>query len=812
MQSLLQDVHIGIRRLFRSRGFAAMAIGTLAIGIGANTAVFTLINAVQLRPLPFAVPERLVDLYEHNPIEVCTGCGVGTSYPNFLDWQRSSRSFSSMAAYDEQNAAVGLTDAAQKKRVARVSAELFPLLGVLPLRGRYFTREEEQASGAHVAVISAALAISSFGADINPVGRKMRVDGESYDIVGIMPEKFVFPEHADLWIPLAESARAAARNDRSIGVVARLIDGVTREQAAIEMTAVGKQLATQYPAEQKGWNAFLISLHEDLASDYTAQSAALLAAVSCVLLIACANLANLMLARASGRKSELAIRAALGATRIHLARQFLVETMLVALAGGALGLIVALWGVELLRNIAGDGLPHWIRYDMDWRVFLYALGVSVITGLGFGLLPARLAARASLGDVLKDSGRTTTGGRRTLHVRDILVVLQVAVAFVLVIAAGLLTKTMMRHNVLDMGYDVSELVRADLGVTGARYQDPQSTVVYADRMVAEIMRGRGVKSASMSGAHIINWPGAPQETVLIDDVTPERSARALHRITTATPSYFATIGLPLIAGRLFTDRDVAGSNPVAVVSQTLARSLWGEKPALNKHLRIGAVEWSVVGVVGDMRESPLGTGFSPLLYFPLAQHAVRQPAGQPLTLNVRTAAGASGVAGLIRSVSERIDRDVTADDIMTTREFLEQWQKPVQTVAILAAVLGAFACLLASIGIYGVISYVVQQRTHEIGIRMALGASVVDVLQMVLRQGLALTLGGMAIGLVGAIAVARLMTASNGLGFMLFGVSPTDPAVYALVGLGFLFVALLAAYLPAHRAARVDPIEALRVE
>lgn len=805
MDVLSQDIRIGIRRLLHSKMFALMAIGTLAIGLGANTAVFTLINAIRLRPLPFVQPSPLVDLYEHHPVEVCDGCGVGTSYLNYVDWKRSARSFSAMAAYDESSASIRLNENAQKKYVARVSADLFPLLGVAPLRGRHFTREEENAGGATVSLISEQLASRAFGDAAAAVGRSLRVNGELFTIVGVMPERFVFPEHADVWLPYKQAPNAV-RNDRSIGVVARIAEGVSAEQAAAEMTTISRALAQRFPAEQKGWSAHVMSLHGDLASDYMQQGTLLLAAVSCVLLIVCANLTNLMIARTANRRPELAVRAAMGASRWQLARQMLVESMLVSAAGAIGGMLIALWGVELIRVLAADALPRWIQYDMDWRVFVYALLLATITGLLFGLLPARFAAKASVADVLKESGRGVQGSRSPIRVRDVLVVAQVAIAFVLVAAAGLLIKGAIKSGSLDMGYNTAGLIRADIGADAARYESGANVAEFSAQVLRDIQLGSGVSSAAISAYHFINWPGTPPQQIVIDGVSAERAASAFNRMQGVSPAFFETLGLRRVSGRTFGIGDSFSAPRVAIVNPTLASRLWGEQPAVGRHIRIGNDDWMIVGVVSELRESPLGNGAAPMIYVPLEQLTARQPSGQALTLQIRTVPGATSIPALVNAAVAKADADVTVENVMSVEDFHRQWRKPMQTVAITAAVLGAFASLLAAIGIYGVLSYLVSQRTQEIGIRMALGASVKDVVRLVMSYGVKLALAGTVVGIAGAGAFTQL------LGYMLFGVSPLDPTVYALVATLFLAVALLAVYVPSRQASRVNPLDALRAE
>jgi predicted permease len=805
MHALLQDIRLALRRLARTPGFALVAIATLAIGLGANTAIFSLVNAIGLRPLPFAEPSRLVDVYEHNPEEVCAGCGVGTSYANYLDWRAQAKSFRGVAAYQERSVALGLPDGSEQRRAAHVSAGVFAVLGVSPLRGRVFAPEEDQPGAAHVAVLSEALWRTRFSGDSNIVGTVIRVEGEQYQVIGVMPNFFAFPAFAELWLPLSPSA-AGARNDRDLGVVARLADGANLRSAEAEMNAIAKRLETEYPGEQKGWTAHVRSLHDDLARDYISGFTLMLGGVACALLIACANLANLMLARATSRRAELAVRAALGGARAALARPFLVEATIIAIVGGALGLLIADWGMHVLPSIkalAGEGLPGWIRYELDWRVYVFALGASLLTGLGFGAFAARYAARGDLSSVMNEGGRGSSGGRS--RTRNTLVVVQVAAALVLVIVGGLLNKAMLRGQAVDMGYDMSNLMRADIGISGRRYDDPRAIAEFANRLSGELQHSAGVSAVGMMALYVANWPGTPHEDIVPDGHTADEGAAAVHHINNVSPDYFTALGAPLVAGRTFAVSDAPGSMPVAILNSTLAKSLWPRESAIGKHIRLGAVSWTIVGIAPDFN-SAFATGVRPLMYVPVAQHPQMQPGGQPLTLYVRTGAGAADIARTIRTTAQRVDPDVTANTIMSEAAFMDRLRSPYQAMAALAGALGLFACLLAAIGIYGVIAYFVGQRTHEIGVRIALGASPLNVMRLVLRYGLVLSGTGIVIGGLVAVLVTRA------LGYMLFGVSPTDPVVFGSVAAGFVAVSLLAAYIPARRATRVDPMTALRAE
>ncbi|HYV95893.1 MAG TPA: ABC transporter permease [Gemmatimonadaceae bacterium] len=801
---MLQDLRLAVRRLARTPTFTLVSIATLAIGIGANAAVFSLVNAIRLRPLPFAEPSQLVDVYEHNPVEVCAGCGVGTSYANFLDWRTRARSFSAMAAYREDPVTIGFTGATEKRRAARVSANLFTVLGVSPLRGRTLAPNEDGPGSSRVALISEGMWRAQFHADSSVLGSTVRVDGAPYEIVGVMPGHFAFPAFAELWLPLGTDADPTARNQRDIGVVARLRNGVSMVAASAEMSAIARSMETEFPATQTGWSAHIESLHSDLAGDYVGGFLMMLAAVACVLLITCANLANLMLARAISRRGELAVRAALGASRGRLAGQFLIESTIVALAGGVLGLVLAQWGIELLpaiKDLAGEGFPRWIDYSLDIRVYGFILGVSLISGLAFGAFAARFAERADLNDVLKEGGRGSTGGRSRM--RSALAVVQISAALILVTVGGLLTKAMLRGRNVDPGYETRGLVRADLGITGRRYENASVLREFAGRVEDELTHSPGVSSSALMGLYVVNWPGMPHEDIAAEGLT--QPPQGVSHIQNVTPAYFRALGTKLVSGREFNDRDIPGATPVAIVNETMARSLWGASNAIGKTIRIGTTTWSVVGIARDLK-STFSTGVRPVIFMPFAQHPQLQPGGQPLSLYVRASAGAHDLPTTVQAAVQRVDRDVSTNNLMSEDAFIRRLRSPYEAMAMLALALGAFAWLLAALGIYGVIAHFVSQRTQEIGVRVALGASPLDIVRLVVRYGLRLSVIGVVTGAIGAALATRL------LGYMLFGVSPTDPAVFAIVTLTFVGAALLAAYLPARKATKVDPMQTLRAE
>lgn len=803
MDRIRLDLLHAIRSLRRTPGFAAVAVLSLALGIGASTAAFSLLNSLRLRALPYQAADRLVDLAENHPTEVCAGCGVGTSWLNYLDWRRNLRSFSGMAGYREDQAGVAFTAGAERRRVARITASMFPLLGVAALKGRPFSEVEEHGSAA-VTLISEQLWESEFARSPQAIGSTVRIEGVAYEVIGVMPRGFAFPQFAELWLPLEPLVATEPRNERSIGVVARLRDGTTVESARTELTTYSSGLEQREPATQAGWYGTIAPLGEELAADYVAPFAMLLGALGFVLLITCANLATLMLARATHRQLEHAVRAALGASRGDLMRGLLLEALVLALSGGLLGLLIATWLIGLFRALPGEPLPRWVTYGVDLRVFGFAIGVSLLAALAIGLLPARMASKVNLHRVIKG---TSIGQRRGWwpNLRELLVITQVAGAMMLVIGAGLFTKSFLTGQSRSPGYDTAGLMRADVLLPASVQTQPIAFAQFADAFLDELRRKSGARATALFGLHILNWPGTPPQEIRADGVTPE-AATAIRRIMVVTPDYFATLGQSLRSGRSLSRDDLTGRPAVMVIGSTLADQLWPGQDPVGRQVTIGATAWTVVGVLQD----PVLTGDAPrpagVLYAPIAQLPVLQPSSQPLTLLLRTVAGATSIEALIRDAARSVNQDVVIEQVMSMDEFGAQWATPLRQAATIAASLGLFAALLAAIGIYGVMSYLAGQRTRELGIRVALGASRWRVTRAVLDRGVTIGLVGVIVGICLALVLTKFIQSQ------LYGVRATDPAVYALLGGLFLLVTATSAWLPARRASQVDPMVALRAD
>lgn len=787
------------RSLRRSPGFATVAVLSLALGIGASTAAFSLVNSLRLRALPYHDADRLYDLAENHPTEVCAGCGVGTSWLTYLDWQRDAQAWSAMGAYREDQVGVAFPGGAERRRVARVTASIFPLLGIGPIAGRPFTTDEDRPGAAPVALISERLWETQFGRAASVLDATVRIEGEPHRIIGVMPATFAFPQFAELWVPLAPLAAGETRSDRSIGVIARLADGVTLDAARSELAALSTRLEQSYPESQQGWYAIGAPLREELAGDYLGSFTMLLGAIGFVLLITCANLATLMLARATARQLDLSVRAALGASRVDLMRGLLLEAVTLSVAGGALGLLLATWLISIFRAIPGEPLPRWVEFGIDVRVFAFAVALSLLSGLLIGLLPARQAARANLHQAIKGIAASTR--RFGLNLRELLVVIQVAGAMMLVIGAGLFTRSFLIGQSRGSGSDTRHLVRADVILPATAQRNP---LAFTEPFLEKLERGGSVTSAALHGLYIINWPGTPRQEVRADGVSPESAENGIRRIVTVTPHYFSTLGLQLRSGRALSASDVAGSMPVTVIGSTIAEQLWPGLDPLGRQITIGQTSWTIVGVVADPAAASDAPRPAGLLYMSLAQLPGLQPASQPLSLTLRTTPDAYAVATLVREAARAVNQDVVIEQLMSVDDFSAQWATPLRRMALVAGALGLFAALLAALGIYGVMHYLASQRTREFGVRIALGSSRWRVTRVMLDRGVILGIAGVLIGAMLALGLTRFIQSQ------LYGVRASDPSIYLLLAGGFLCITTLAAWLPAYLASRVDPMVALR--
>ncbi|MCA1619677.1 MAG: ABC transporter permease [Acidobacteria bacterium] len=803
MRTLLQDVRFGLRVLWKRPGFTAVALAVLALGVGANTAIFSVVNAVLLRPLPYPGSERVVAFDGINPSKGVEESNM--SAPDFADWKAQARSFEALSIYTEGGS--NLTGAGEPERVtaAWVGPDFFRAIGVGAARGRALLPEDEDPGAALVVVISHGLWQRRFGSDPGAVGRTVELGGRSREVVGVMPPGFDFPRRAELWGALQLEVAKEPRDNRSYQVLGRLREGVSLAQAQAELDTITARLAEGYPVTNTGWGVDLDPLKEETVGEMRSALLLLLAAVALVLLIACANVANLLLARAAGRRREVALRLALGAGRWRVARQMLTESLLLALAGGALGAGLGVWLTDLLVALAPENTPRLAEASLDARVLLFAAGATLLTGLAFGIVPALQASRADLGETLKEGGRGSSGGRS--RVRSALVVAEVALSLLLLAGAGLLVKSFARLQAVSPGFDSEGVLTARVSLPGARYKEPAQKAEFYRALTERLGALPGVEAAGatvslpLGGSNLSVWRGLIPEG---RPATPESDAPAAYAVV--TPGYFRTMRIPLRAGRVFDERDDANSPKVIVINETLARKVFGGQEPLGRHVTIWRDEEfprQIVGVVGDTKPSSLDAEGAPQMYVPHAQDA----GWGGLSVAVRARGGdPSALAPLLREEVRALDRQLPVYDVKTMGKVWADSTAYRRVTMFLMAGFAAAALLLAGVGLYGVLSYTVAQRTHEIGIRMALGAQGRDVLRLVVRQGMLLTLAGLGVGLAVALLLTRLMTG------LLYGVSAADPAVYALVSLLLAAVALVACLVPARRATKVDPMVALRYE
>jgi predicted permease len=798
MENLFADARYAVRLLVRSPGFTSVTILTLALGIGANTAIFSTVDAVLLRPLPFGEPQRLAMVWEEN-----SPAGYPRNNPapaNFADWKARNRVFEDLAA--TQGGSANLTDDGRPEMVLgrAVTANFFSVLRVQPALGRTFTEEEDRL-GAQVVVIGHELWRRRFEGSPSAIGRTLTMNGTAYNVVGVMPRGFVFRNREiEYWVPAHFTPTILGRRtSHYLNVVARLKPGVTEAQARENMREVAAQLEAEYPEDSR-IGAVVVPISDELVGDTKIQLLVLAAAAGAVLLIACANLASLLLSRAAGRKGELGIRAALGAHPARLVRQLLVEAMLLSATGGVVGLLVAPLGIRVVDRLVPTGLEAQSSSILDVRLLTFTLALSLMTGLLFGLVPAAQAARTSLSDILQQSGPRTVGGRGRLT-RDALVILQVAAALVLLVAAGLMLRTLANLRAIDVGFRPDHLLTARTTLPTLKYRDSVARTAFYER-VLDVMRSIPGVTAAAYGSTLpfqtkgnTIWYAAEGQPLGPDDAL----------LRAGTGSYLSTLGVGLVEGRLLGDRDNADTPPAIVVNETLARLHWPNESALGHRIQIseaGSKWYTVVGVVRDLRERGYEAALKPGVYLSYAQ--APDTWAVPEYIVVRATGDPLAMASALRRAVSAVDADQPISSIQLMDEIIAVEVAGREQQATLLGAFAVLALLLASVGLYGVLSYAVTQRRREIGVRVALGATRADVLRLVLGRGLALTAFGLCAGSVGAWALTRAMTT------LLYGVTPTDPATFGAVVSVLMVVGLIACLLPALRATRVNPIAVLR--
>ena len=802
MNTLIQDIRYGLRVLLKNKGFAAVAILALALGVGANTAIFSLVNGVLLRPLPFPDAERIVFFEGRNPAAGINESNI--SYPDFLDWSGQTDLFAATCAFYTGNSNLG-ADGAEPERVPRagVTTGFFAVLGVQPALGRAFVPDDDKPDTVTVAIISHGLWKRRFGADPGIIGKQVQISARQITILGVMPQGFEFPEQTQIWMTSGVKTADEPRDNRSWQAIARLNPGVDLKQAQSRISAINAQHATEFPDTNKGWDASLQVLHERMVREIKPSLLALLGAVGLVLLIACANVANLLLARGAARQKEIAIRAAMGASRGRVIRQMLTESILLSAIGGISGLLLSIWLTDVLISIVPEGAPRMDQVGIDYRVLAFALGVSALTGILFGLVPALQASKLDVSSSLKQGGRTGEGHRRT-SARSLLLIGEVALSLMLLVGAGLLIKSFLRLQEVRPGFTPHHVLVAMVSVPGAKYKEQQRPEFFR-QLLERLAASPGVQA--VGGA--INLPLVATNYAIGRAFIPEGRPLTVDEahdssFSTITGDYFRALQIPLLAGRTFEQRDNAEAPKVVIINEYAAKRYFGSPAAaIGKRLGIWRDEKflrEIVGVVGDTKPGSLSDPESGAqIYVPHAQDAGWNFMG----LVIRTAGDPAAFITTLRREVQALDKDQPVYNVRTFDDVVANSLGTRRVSMQLFAVFAGAALLLAALGIYGVMAYSVTQRTQEIGIRMALGAQKSDVLRLVIRQGMTLTVIGVAVGLAGAFALTRLI--AN----LLFGVAATDPLTFVAIPLLLLFVALVACYLPARRAARLDPTIAL---
>jgi predicted permease len=832
MGNLLQDLKYGVRMLARAPGFTAIAVLTLALGIGANTAIFSVVNAVLLRPLAYKDSSSLANIWGKFEKEGIPQNWI--SEPEYWDLVDRNEPFSQIAAYALGGSA-NLTRAdARPVQVSSASAtaSVLPMLGITPVLGRTFTAEEDQPGHSHFALLSYALWQSQFAADPSIITKSIQLDGETYSVVGVLPKSFSLGGKQDLWTPLGlNRAKPQNRGSHYLHVVARLKPGVDTAQAYVALARFADYLRTTYPGnyghgDSKDFSMFMVPVKEQLVAKLRPALLVLLGAVAFVLLIACANVANLLLAHASSREKELAIRSALGAGRARLIRQLLTESLILALAGGVLGLVLAYWGVGALRALVPANTPRMDEVHLDPLVLAFTFGISLFTGLFFGLAPAWHIARTDLRETLNEAGRGTSATGGTRRLRAVLVVSELALAVLLLVGAGLLIRSFSHLLDVSPGFQTQHLLTLELSLPEKVYPDGAPVQNFYTQLMARVATLPGIQAAGAVSQMPLTDNGTSGsvffEDTSIQDVPrlPELGNLPYMEIDqrSATTGYFQAMQIPLVRGRMFSGADNASSPLVVVVDANFAHRFWPHGDAIGQHVAVDAVptadpnakptpRWrTIVGVVGHVKHYGLDVEGREQIYFPHQQPLFGTFVPRDMTLAVRTSLDPASVTSAIREQVAALDKDLPLFSIATMDQLIStSVAQPRLNLSLLVA-FAALALVLSAVGVYGVMAYAVTQRTHEIGIRMALGALPSDVLRQVLAEGGRLAAAGVALGLIAALALTRLMAS------LLFGVKPTDPVTFIAVAAMLVCVALAACYIPARRATHVDPIIALRYE
>ena len=810
LETTAQDVKYGWRMLRKNPGFTLAAIVALALGIGANTAIFSVVNAVLLRPLPYGNPDQLA--------VVLHGGNSPVAPANYLDWKKQSQTFKEMGAAEYWSPNLTGGDRPERVWALKLTASMFPVLGVNPIMGRVFGEAEETTGRNQVVVISYGTWQRRFGGDNNIIGKQVALDGSTYEVIGVMPPSFRFAPFwatkAELWVPLSLQERATARSGNSLRIFGRMKDGITLDQARAEIATITGRLEQQFPGTNR--NVRVVSLKEKVVGDVRPALLVMLGAVAIVLLIACANVAHMLLARAAARRKEIAVRIALGASSARLVRQFVTESLLLSLMAGMCGLLLGRWGINILTTLHPAGLPYMDGITLDMKVLAFTLGVSMLTGLVFGLAPALHGTSVNLNVSLKESERGASEGGGRSRFRSVLIASEFGLALVLLVGAGLMIRAFMTLTAMDPGFKPDHLLTMTVSVTGTQQSDPARRMNFFNDVLANVRGLPNVDSASMTN-HIPlagdTWgysfyiQGRPMPR-------PGDAPKAIYRVV--MPGYFQAMQVPFVKGRDVSSSDTMGQPGVVVINQFLAEKWFANEDPVGKQITLddpseGTPSWmTIVGVVKNLKQQdwadpPYAEMFLP--YYQTKSYLEdTQSRVNYMTLVARTKGDPSDAAASVQKAIWSLDKNVTIAEVRTMDDIVENANSQPRFYLVLLGSFAGVALLLAGVGMYGVMSYAVAQRTHEIGIRMALGASQGDVLRMVVRQGVVLALAGAIIGLIGSLLSTRMMVS------FLYGVQPRDPLTIAVVWIVLTSVALLACYIPARRATRVDPMVALRYE
>ena len=815
MRNLFSDLQLAFRILLRNPGFTVTAILLLALGIGANTAIFSVVNAVLLRPLPYQDPSRIMQIWHVPPAKSFPGLTLFSVSPaNYLDSRSMNHSFEDMAAFGGARFNVGGKERPEAIQAAPVAPGFFSILRVQPILGRGFTPDDDRPGQGHVVVLGNALWRDRYGADPAVIGQKIVLDGEPYTILGIMPPKFKYPSWAQLWTPLAwTDEKRAVRGNHNYQVIGRLKPGVDIRAAQAEINAISTRLEQLYPEDDKGWGAKILTLREQTIGDVRLALLVLLGAVGFVLLIACANVANLVLGKILARKKEIAIRSALGATRFAILRQVLAETVLLSLAGGALGLFLASFGTTLIVKFLADRLPRFAEITLDGPVLSFTAFLALFSGVLAGILPALRFTKADVNEALKQGqsrGSSDSGGSKT---RSLLVVSEVALSLVLLVGAGLMVRTLYQLSNIRPGFDPNGQLTMTVSIPSNKFTTPAAYISFFERVLQQVRATPGVDSAAVIDDLPMGDGGSHQPVSIEGQPVVPMADQPEVDVRLISAGYLRTMRVPLLSGRDLTDSDVAGRTPTVLISESMAKRFWPNENPLGKHLTMTfypGVAREIIGVVGDVKLDSLNeTRPTETIYWPLDQ--IFAPPSEPwrsfpMSLTVRTSIDPMSAVSAVTAAVHQVDPETPVTEVLTMNELISNSLSPQRSNMLLLAAFAGLALVLTAVGIYSVLSYAVRRRVREIGIRMALGASHSDVLRMVVADGLKPILLGVGIGFAVALALGRVVSS------LIYGVRPTDPLTFVTVASLLIAVGVLATIVPAYRATRVEPVRTLRDE